>query len=333
MLLSIAIPSHNKTYFLNQALNSIIKEEGIGTNFDVVISDNSPNNDIKNLYKDKFKFNTNINWFDSKDFSCLDSNVNRSVELCKGEYVWIFGDDDLVVSNTLPSIISFLEENKPNLLILNSQSFINSTIIEDSRMPNLTEKFYDKTQNDEFLEELGGYLTYIGSIIVKRSLWLKYYDHSKIGTFFSHLQCIANIKDGRSAHFFSQPAIKMRIGSQTWSSKSFLIWHKFYPDIIWGLKNFSNQSKGKVVLKNPSISIKSLLASKAYKRYSFTIWREVLLKSNQLNFLNKFYALIISLISSKMLSITYKYYILFFRNKHTNSFSPKLALAKLQYQK
>lgn len=333
MLLSIAIPSHNKTYLLNKALNSIIQEKDIGKYFDIVISDNSQNNDTKNLYEKNFKLNKNINWFDSKSFSCLDSNVNRAVELSKGEYVWIFGDDDLIIKNSLPSIISFLEEKKPNLLILNSQSFINSTIIEDSRMPNLQEKIYKENQNDEFLEELGGYLTYIGSIIVKRRLWLKYYDHSKIGTFFSHLQCIANIKDGNSVHYFSKPAIKMRVGNQTWSSKSFIIWHKFYPDIIWGLKNYSNQSKRKVIQRNPLISIKSLLASKAYKRYNFTIWRKVLLNSSQLNLFNKFNGLIISLIPSIALSFIYKYYILFFRKHYTNNFSPKLALAKLKYQK
>jgi len=332
MFLTIAIPSHNKSYLLNQALNSIIDEPALNEEIDILISDNSPSNDIKDLFNGKFSKRKNINLIDSSKFQCLDSNVNRSVEASRGEYVWIFGDDDLIVEGALSTIVSYLKENKPEVLILNSKSFKDSSVIEESRMPTNTRKIYYEKQNDEFLSELGSYLTYIGGIIVKKRLWVKYYDHSKIGTFFSHLVCLAKIKNNRVIHYLDKPAIKMRLGNQTWTNKSFMIWHKFFPEVIWSLKNYSDSAKQKVISKNPLESIKVLIASRAYKRYDFSIWKKNILISPEFKILLKINSFLVSLVPSIIFSKLYIFYIILFRNKHTYNFSPKLALAKLKYK-
>ena len=113
MLLTIAIPAHNKSHLLRQAIVSIVKELEFGLNVDLIVSDNSLNNDVENLITKEFKENSNIKLFNSKEYKCLDSNVNRSVELASGEYVWIFGDDDLIVPGVLSDIVTFLKKNRP----------------------------------------------------------------------------------------------------------------------------------------------------------------------------------------------------------------------------
>ena len=52
-----------------------------GKDINLIISDNSLKNDIKNLYKNEYINNKNIKYFSSKEYNCLDSNVNRSIEL------------------------------------------------------------------------------------------------------------------------------------------------------------------------------------------------------------------------------------------------------------
>ena len=130
--------------------------------------------------------NKNIYWFDSKKYKCLDSNVNRSVELCSSNYVWIFGDDDIIEAGILSSLITYLKKVKPEILVLNSKSFINSQVIEEARMPIKDERIYRENENDTFLKEMGSYLTYIGAIVVKRGFG---YDHMIFKNryiFFSH---------------------------------------------------------------------------------------------------------------------------------------------------
>ena len=330
MLLTIAIPSNNKTYLLDEAINSILNDSEFGKEIDLVISDNSLNENTKNLYYKKYVNHKNINWFESKKFKCLDSNVNRAIELSKSKYVWIFGDDDLIENNILSSLKNYLNNENPDILILNSKSFNKLGIVEESRLPLNFWKIYDKNQDDQFLKEIGGYLTYIGSIIVRKDLWIKYYDKKAIGSFFAHINCIANIKIGRRAHYFPLPAINMRIGSQTWTKQSFLIWHKFYPEIIWNLKNYSRDAKQSVISEYPIKSLKVLIASRAYKRFNFNIWKNIILISKEINRITKYISFFIAIIPYKLFSILYIFYIKTYRRKHTFNFSPKLALEKLK---
>ena len=51
MFLSIVIPAHNKATFLKKAISSILKDDEFGSSINLIISDNSVNSDIKNLYK------------------------------------------------------------------------------------------------------------------------------------------------------------------------------------------------------------------------------------------------------------------------------------------
>ena len=330
MLLTIAIPAHNKSDFLKQAIFSIKKELDFGKDVNIVISDNSSNDEIKDIYFQQFKDDENINLFNSKNFTCLDSNVNRAVELSTGKYVWIFGDDDLIVPGILKKIKEFLYKEKPSLVVLNSMSFRNQEIIEESRLPKCIKPIYGKKENDKFLIDLIGYLTYVGGILVDRELWINNYDRSKIGSYFAHIDCITSIKNKRNAHYFSAPAIKMRLGSQTWINQSFVIWHKSYPKIIWGLKNYNAQAKIKVIKPNPLNSIRAMLASRSYGRLNFSNFKEFIFAEKNVSKNKKFVIFLISIFPKYILRFFYVLFIIFIKKKHTINFSPKLALAQLK---
>ena len=329
MLLTIAIPSHNKSYLLKEALCSIINEKEFGIEFDIIISDNSINDDIKKLYESDFNV-PNISLFNSKDFDSLDANVNRSVELSTGEYVWIFGDDDLLIPGVIRNILNFLKLKEPNLLILNSQSFRDENIIEYSRLPSTIKDIYLENHNDEFLTDLGGYLTFVGAILVKRKLWMDNYDKSKIGSFFAHIDCLASLKNNRVVYYSSTPALKMRLGSQTWLDKSFQIWYLLYPSIIWGLENYSNFAKKQVISRNPLNSIKSMVAARAYGRINYQIYKKYLFLSEKVSLLNKILLFFVVMIPVKVFKLIYIIYIKFLKTNHNSKFSPKLALAQLK---
>ena len=333
MLLSIAIPSHNKSFLLDQAIKSILKESFLGELIEIVISDNSLNNEVENLFLKNYKKYEFIKYFKSQQYKCLDSNVNRAVELSKGKFVWIFGDDDLIVPGILEKLISFLKDKNPCLLVLNSKSFKDNQLIEDSRRPLSLKTEYKENENDQFLIDMAGYLTYVGAILVRKDLWITHYDKSKIGTFFSHIVCLSRIKTKRIVYYFPKPAIQMRLGNQTWTSQAFMIWYIFYPEIIWGLKNYSKHAKKKIVSLNPTNSIKVMLAAKAYGRLNIKNFFNYIIYSKNVIFYKKYIIFLISMIPKELVRIIYVFYILISKKGHTNSFSPKLALAQLRCKK
>ena len=66
MLLTIAIPAHNKSDFLKQAIYSIKKELDFGRDVNIVISDNSLNDEIKDIYFQQFSDDENINLWQTR---------------------------------------------------------------------------------------------------------------------------------------------------------------------------------------------------------------------------------------------------------------------------
>ena len=121
----------------------------------------------------------------------------------------------------------------------------------------------------------------------------------------------------------------MRLQSQTWTHKSFEIWNISFAEIIWGLKDYEDSSKKKVISKTPFHSPKSLLASRAYGRINLNIWRKTIFKSKKISIYFKIFTLFICLIPRIIFKFLYKCMILNLRKKHTLTFSPELALSLL----
>ena len=100
VLLSICIPTFNRTDCLKNCLNSIlIAKKNYNFNFEVCVSDNCSTTNIEPIinkyqryYKIKFnKNNSNLG---------LGVNILKAVSMAKGEFVWILGNDDLLLPHT-----------------------------------------------------------------------------------------------------------------------------------------------------------------------------------------------------------------------------------------
>ena len=332
-LLSIVIPSNNRTELLEEAILSIIAEPSWNTECELCISDNSIGERTENLIHTKYSSNSQIAYRRSLDALSLDENVNMAISMARGEYVWIFGDDDLIETNFLAELITYIKNGSPDIVILNSSSFQEQGQVEGLRRYIDGLRVYEPEDNDSFLEDQGAYLTYVACIVIKKKLWKKFYRPEKVGTFFAHIDAVCRAKIGHTAHSLPSPAIKMRLHSQTWTAKHFEIWNIYFPQVIWELDNYSFCAKKNVIQRYPLKSVRRVLASRAYGRFNFEIFKLILLPAKNSSLFVKVLAFVISIIPREMVRQLYIFYILIFRNKHTVAFSPKLALSQLQRRK
>jgi glycosyltransferase involved in cell wall biosynthesis len=329
-LISIVIPSNNRTELLDEAINSIINDSGWSSDCELCISDNSKGDETANLIQTKYSGSSQIVYRRSLDAPSLDENFNKAISMASGEYAWIFGDDDLIVEDFLAELINYLKSNSPDSIILNSCSFQGQGQVEASRMALDSLIVYGPNDNDSFLTDQGGYLTYGGCIVIRKKLWEKYWRSEKVGTFFAHTDAVFRAKIGHSFHYLPRPAIKMRLHMQTWTAKHFEIWNISFPEVIWELDNYSLQAKQSVIQQYPLKSVKRILASRAYGRFDFNIFKTILLPAKDSSLIVKIVSFFIATIPSDFFRWLYIAYIFVFRGKHTNAFSPKLALAQLQ---
>lgn len=312
------------------AIESIIHEPEFGIDVQLCISDNSRTLETWSLINNKYSDISSIKYHRSLSSPSLDENVNTSVMLSTSSYVWIFGDDDLLISGSLGRILQCLRAQQPDILVLNSQSFSDTATLEISRAHPSVRSFYSVTDNNLFLRDLGGYITYVGSLLFKRKLWAEYFDEATIGTYFAHLHTICSIKTNHAAHFLSEPAIRMRLHSQTWTAAAFSIWNVNYPQIIWNLHGFSQDAKRSVIPPQPIHSPTRMIASRAYGTLSLRSWRDTIYSSKTIRIEYKLFTFVLCILPQSLLATVYALYISAFRRSQSVFFSPVLALALLR---
>jgi glycosyltransferase involved in cell wall biosynthesis len=110
-ILSICIPTYNRIECLRNCLESIYEsKKNSSISYEVCISDNSSTEniaDIINYYKDRIVLKYSRN---DKNFG-LGVNILNSVKMAVGEFVWIIGNDDLLLPQTLNKIDSLINNN------------------------------------------------------------------------------------------------------------------------------------------------------------------------------------------------------------------------------
>ncbi len=108
MLISVCIPTYNRPEHLLNCLNSLSLQTN--KNFEVCISDNCSKKNIKKLispYRKKLKLRFNRN-YKNLGFAL---NVLTVTKMARGEFIWLLGDDDLLVKDAIQTLIKLIKKN------------------------------------------------------------------------------------------------------------------------------------------------------------------------------------------------------------------------------
>ncbi len=112
MKLSICIPTFNRPNQLPNCLNSIyLAKKNSSLDFEVCVSDNSSNYDVKKIiqdYKDKLNISLNVN----RENLGYMPNLLKVISIAKGEFVWAIGDDDLLTPDALIEVENLFKKNQ-----------------------------------------------------------------------------------------------------------------------------------------------------------------------------------------------------------------------------
>ncbi len=156
-LLSICLPTMNRARLLEIGLANVLSEiEPLGDEVEFIVTDNGSTEDIEGLVR---KISPRIR------FARIQQPVvfPRSIlfgprELARGEFVWIIGNDDMVVRGAVRRILDFLKAHPDvDYVYLNhgwlSVEARNRQILEhDSKLPEDYQNFQCETSPDRVLE-------------------------------------------------------------------------------------------------------------------------------------------------------------------------------------
>ena len=327
-VLSVSIPSNNKTEYLIQSISKFIELKK-KIPFELCVSDNSKVSRIFELSKKIKNFSKHVNYHHNSSINSMSDNFDNAVKIAKNKFVWIFGDDDIPLENSISQIIEIINTKNVEIIITNSSSFHNKNkVIEENRMPHLKDIFFSKKDNDSFMISLINYINFISSIIINKKSWLEAKIKHK-NEFFFHVQKVLSIKIKSNAYFISNPLVKMRVFSQTWKNEYFYIWMINWPEVIWQAEGYDEIIKNEVVIKKPINNFKNIISKKAYGYFDYHIFIRYIKNDSELSFFKKNAYFLISILPRIIFTYLYCLIIILGYGKNNINFSRKLSLVQL----
>ncbi|MDQ0205142.1 glycosyltransferase [Pectinatus haikarae] len=158
-VLTIGIPTFNRSYYLKKCLKSIYDEIGDDPLFEIFVSDNCSEDDTPSItkkYKGKysnFRYSRNIvNLGPKKNFKIIWENAI-------GEYVIVLGDDDYFSPDTIYNLVHCIYSHRDS-------SIISLLGYND----NVFKVFHGRGIN-EFIRKVSFITTYISALVMRRDLF------------------------------------------------------------------------------------------------------------------------------------------------------------------
>ena len=253
MKLSICIPTYNRSRWLRNCLESIqIASLELETTkqFEVCISDNGSSDETSDIIS---KFSRSAQFSVKTRANLTNQGIVRNfldvVNLAKGEFVWLVGDDDLLVPKAIKKILQLIDGHPSvDFFYVNSYIMSASKIKQDNKayntydLPKNLERFSSYRLDGElpFLKLIDKRISFdfLGGMflsVFRREGWqnsvqfldpISINDKRTFSTFdntFPHIKIFAYAFSSSIAYFNSRPLVVSLSGVREWESLQSMI--------------------------------------------------------------------------------------------------------------
>lgn len=115
--LTIAVPTYNRLECLKELLPALLRQCEPYPEIELFISDNCTTDGSFSYIQELAKHSAQLRFHRNDSNVGGDENFIRCVEYSHGDYVWIFGDDEILCEGAIASIVDILKSSPVSLLI------------------------------------------------------------------------------------------------------------------------------------------------------------------------------------------------------------------------
>jgi glycosyltransferase involved in cell wall biosynthesis len=243
MKLSICIPTYNRSNHLINCLESIyLTNSKNQLQFEICISDNGSSDDTE-LKVMEFQKKMSIKYSRNSTNLGIPQNFINVVDMASGEFVWLIGDDDLLLPDSLDKLFFLFTENPDvNFFYINSFHLHTDYVLSYTQpfntknLPLNMKPFssYTKTGCLQFFDLINPEISFdfLGGMflsVFKRSNWQEHknilnpFALTDIRTFsyfdntFPHIKIFAKAFANNNAFFSAEPLSVCLTGAREWS--------------------------------------------------------------------------------------------------------------------
>lgn len=233
--LSICIPTFNRVDCLDAALKSIAENLQGQNSAEVVVSDNNSSDAtecIVKYYQEQLPILYHKN---SANIGGI-KNLVKAISLAKGEYVWLFSDDDIMISGSVKYLLDFLANHKdieyvffPRALVTKDlQSTIHVVqpiaVMSDTIFPDGKSLFISCDG------QMPSILGFFSSTIIRRNLWAENIKKPNVSlsNTWAHLITILNAILDKKCAILGKVGVLCRLQNPTVFSVNSKVWFDDY---------------------------------------------------------------------------------------------------------
>jgi glycosyltransferase involved in cell wall biosynthesis len=266
--LSICIATYNRAAFIGETLESIISQ--LTDDVEIVIVDGASTDNTEDVVRVYLNRDERIRYERLPAKGGVDRDFCRAIERARGRYCWLFPDDDLLRPTAVPTVLAKTREGF-SLIVVNAQAKTPdfSEILKERFLALNSDVAIGSGDMDQLFERTAAYLSFIGAVVIRRSLWMERNAENYWGTEFVHVGVIFQAPLPGPALLVAEPLITIRYGNAQWTSRAFSIWMIKWPHLLWSFKDVSDRAKQHVMSREPWRNLKEVLYYRAIGAFDY----------------------------------------------------------------
>jgi abequosyltransferase len=272
-ILSVCIATMNRADVIGETLESIVSQAPEGVEL-VVLDGASSDNTTEVVQRFQQRFPA-LRYIREPINGGVDKDYDRAVQAATGEYCWLMSDDDLLAPDAVRTVLAAIGRAY-DLIIVNAEVRTRdmTEVIESRRLVFDRDREYGPEQFDSFFKDAALYMSFIGCVVIRRSVWLARERERYFGSLFIHMGVIFQAPLPGKALIIAQPLISIRYANAMWKPREFEIWMFKWPDLLWSFDRLSPSAREAVSLREPWRKLRTLLSYRAKGAYSLTEYRK-----------------------------------------------------------
>ncbi|MFH1263753.1 MAG: glycosyltransferase family 2 protein [Pseudomonadota bacterium] len=243
MQLSICIPTYNRSAHLRNCLNStILNRSRERIDFEICVSDNASTDDTPEVVR-RAQEKIPIRYQRQSENLGMARNILRVVEMAKGDFVWIVGDDDLLLPHALEKL-SALIQSHPSVeyFYINSWHLSAQHVLslpqpfDTSDLPTNMKPFSPRSASGEmmFFDLIDPDISFdfLGGVflsVFRREAWIRHVDvldpaalsdsrtFSNLDNTFPHVKIFSKAFASSRAFYRAEPLSVCLTGAREWA--------------------------------------------------------------------------------------------------------------------
>jgi glycosyltransferase involved in cell wall biosynthesis len=225
-LLGVCIPTYKRPDQLRRCLESIIRSAGEQPVPIHVADDSTDDTNDAVVGELAARYPHLVHHRNPRNLG-IDGNIVHAVNLCEARHAWILGEDDRMLPEAIPTLLSLLSGGDRPFVFVNYAS-VDEDVAMVLRERSLPLERDSEEGANEFFAAHAWSMGFIGACVVDRDLWGTVDASRYVGTYYAHVGTILEYLRGRRVYLAARPMVLNRTGRPgafTWTRSTFDVLH------------------------------------------------------------------------------------------------------------